>query len=500
MRHTNIQGRLSTLAQDISRGLDAIAERRLRTALLEHTPVAIAILCDRVVIHANAAMDRLLGYPPGYFVGHSSRMIHADEKEFGRVGKAYATLRAEGRVTLHNVRARHRDGHELILELHGHELDKARSVWTLIDRTRQAQLQKLYQALMRVSARLLTADDEMTLLEESSNALIHDTVLHAVWITRGNAGHSLEAAARASSGFCLPQRLDLHKAASSLAAQAWRRQQMVYDNARDQDSGIREWLPFITDDHELSELAVPIRHQGRPWGVIDFISLARGVFDKDTAATCRRIAELLGYGLDQLELRERLQKSQRKEAHNARHDSLTGLPNRMALSEYLPRALARARRKGNRLAVGLMDLDAFKPINDTFGHEAGDALLQQLAQRIKSHLRETDFFCRLGGDEFVLVLENLESEHLSAMLEQVLERLRVLVARPFEIGQQRKVNVDFTLGLALYPEDGESLERLLRKADAAMYHGKQRKTGRRREWQRTRTPPPPDEQCRDERS
>jgi len=158
----------------------------------------------------------------------------------------------------------------------------------------------------------------------------------------------------------------------------------------------------------------------------------------------------------------------------AGHDALTGLPNRVVLADRFARALERARRQRTQLAVCMLDLDQFKPVNDTYGHEVGDELLVQTAQRLTAELRGLDTLCRLGGDEFVLLFEDLED---SATLSGALLRLLSLLAEPFEIAGHR-IRVSASIGMTVFPDDDADADTLLRHADQAMYVAKQ--SGRNR--------------------
>ena len=158
----------------------------------------------------------------------------------------------------------------------------------------------------------------------------------------------------------------------------------------------------------------------------------------------------------------------------ARYDSLTKLPNRALLGERLEQALNQTRRRGQHLAVVFIDLDGFKAVNDSHGHEAGDHLLITLAERMKGALRDGDILARLGGDEFVAVLLDLADVDASAPM---LNRLLDAAARPFQYGQAR-LQVSATLGVTFYPQaQGATQEleagQLLRQADQAMYQAKQ---------------------------
>lgn len=163
-------------------------------------------------------------------------------------------------------------------------------------------------------------------------------------------------------------------------------------------------------------------------------------------------------------------------------DHLTGLCSRLDLDQRLQLALARAARRGTQVAVGYIDLDRFKPVNDTLGHAAGDALLRELGTRWRADLRASELIARLGGDEFVVVVEDLDPASASAQMNAVFERLHRAVELPFELAG-RSVRVSMTVGVALFPLDATEPDLLLRHADAAMYQGKrERDKAQRRAW------------------
>ncbi len=188
----------------------------------------------------------------------------------------------------------------------------------------------------------------------------------------------------------------------------------------------------------------------------------------------------LGAVVAQLDITERKQTEARIQ-QLAFYDSLTGLPNRHTLEQYLPEATARAQRHHTRYAIGFIDLDDFKPINDRWGHQTGDELLRQLAGRLRKTLRETDFIARLGGDEFVVVFEDLNIKNTLAELRILLERLHQAVETPFDLGADHQVMIDMTLGLAIAGQE-DTLDALLRQTDAAMYQAKQHKAERTHWW------------------
>jgi len=165
-------------------------------------------------------------------------------------------------------------------------------------------------------------------------------------------------------------------------------------------------------------------------------------------------------------------------AHSATHDPLTDLPNRALFLDRLSQAIARTRRTGGFLATIFIDLDRFKEINDSLGHEAGDRLLQETARRIQSALRTTDSVARLGGDEFVVLVNEIAGvDNALEIARKILEAIRSPVVPVRDDGQgeegpEEDREVAASIGIAVYPEDGEDGATLIRHADLAMYGAK----------------------------
>jgi len=156
--------------------------------------------------------------------------------------------------------------------------------------------------------------------------------------------------------------------------------------------------------------------------------------------------------------------------HLAMHDALTDLPNRTLLTERLEQAIIRARREKSSLGLMYFDLDQFKPINDSLGHEVGDLLLKAVAGRVVECVRESDTVARIGGDEFVVLLPSLEGEQDALM---VAEKIRAALCQPFHVAG-RTLDISASIGLAICPEHGNDEQTLMRNADAAMYLAKRR--------------------------
>ncbi|MBX5461335.1 MAG: EAL domain-containing protein [Steroidobacteraceae bacterium] len=184
--------------------------------------------------------------------------------------------------------------------------------------------------------------------------------------------------------------------------------------------------------------------------------------------------EVLAITMSDVTLRRKIEsqllEKQQHLDHLAHHDQLTGLPNRHYLAAHLPEAIADARRTGSSLAVLFLDLDRFKHINDSRGHEVGDQLLKTVAQRIRSTVRTEDVVVRMGGDEFIVVLKNVKTPKL---VNDTAVRINEALAAPVVV-DGRPLVTTVSIGVSLYPRDGTDMGELLRRSDTAMYQAKDR--------------------------
>lgn len=156
-----------------------------------------------------------------------------------------------------------------------------------------------------------------------------------------------------------------------------------------------------------------------------------------------------------------------RERFLAYHDALTGLPNRVFFADVLRRTVAQAASTAGRVIIFFLDLDNFKPINDSLGHAMGDQLLVAVAERLNMTVRKTDIVARLGGDEFGILLVDLTDVEVASVAQNILHR----ISQPFSI-QSRLVHTTASIGISTYPALGTEAEELLNKADRAMYHAK----------------------------
>ncbi len=330
---------------------------------------------------------------------------------------------------------------------------------------------------------LIASRSESELLETACTRLLEGGLFAAAWIGQPDEQGRVQivAAAGHARETLEPLTLEVRDDAPDALSRTWRDAARAIET--DPESMlIRPWQAYALAGCTQEAMTLPLRRSGKLWAMLVLVANDSADLDAIVQDTLVRTAELISQALTEIDLKQLLQTRESEQAYLARHDALTGLANRLALEQHLPHAMARARRGGHQLAIGVLDLDDFKPVNDTYGHAAGDRLLQQLGARLQAQLRESDLLARLGGDEFVLVLDELDAKHPRQVLATVLARLHRAVEQAFELGPGVPVVVGMSMGLALYPEHGEEPDSLLRQADGALYAAKAAKARRQRWW------------------
>jgi diguanylate cyclase (GGDEF)-like protein len=175
------------------------------------------------------------------------------------------------------------------------------------------------------------------------------------------------------------------------------------------------------------------------------------------------LARAIRYAIERKRFEEHL-------TYLAQYDHLTGLVNRILFRDRLVQATARSKRMQQMLGLMLLDLDRFKLVNDTFGHDVGDELLKAVSERLKTCVREVDTVARMGGDEFTIILEGVSSEQNVLV---VAKRITESIATPFEL-KGHCISIGISIGITIYPQDDHPVDELLKHADTAMYQAKQR--------------------------
>jgi len=163
-----------------------------------------------------------------------------------------------------------------------------------------------------------------------------------------------------------------------------------------------------------------------------------------------------------------LAKSEQRYRELATRDSLTGILNKFAFQEELNRIISNSKRTNTKFALLFLDLDHFKEVNDTYGHDIGDKLLQEVTNRVLANIRTEDVFARIGGDEFVLIFTNIKND----TLEKLVKKAIILFRKPWIIGNI-KLNVTTSIGVTLFPDNADNEIELMKKADIAMYKSKE---------------------------
>lgn len=216
-----------------------------------------------------------------------------------------------------------------------------------------------------------------------------------------------------------------------------------------------------TDDEALATRMVQV-------GAQDY--LVKGSID------ARLLGRTLRHAMERHALMRDLESARVRESHRATHDGLTGLPNRVVFNDRVTRALSAAQRYQEQVAVGFLDIDAFKDINDRFGHAVGDQVLIHVAHRLSDIVRQSDMVARYGGDEFTLLVERSRGRESAVAL---LASFVATVSVPLRVGGHT-IGLSLSLGVAVFPDDGQSADDLLRAADAAMYRQKATRRARAR--------------------
>ncbi|MBF0125488.1 MAG: diguanylate cyclase, partial [Magnetococcales bacterium] len=446
-------------------------------AVFESTQDAI-VACDAIgtVVFWNYGATQLFGYTAEQIVGQPVTRLIPERYQTAhqaalQQAAATGTLKSisGGRFDLHAVT---RAGNEIPIET-------ALSTWTtdqerffvaimrdISDRKQQeAHNMRVQQSRSAISALLQMALEPTSLMDQLREAL--DIILAVPWLTieskgsiflvdeetqeliltveRGLATHLLTACARIPFGHCLCGR----------AAQSG---QMVYSAHLDDLHDVT--FPGIKPH---GHYCMPILSRGRLLGVINLYIADGHNCDDEETAFLQAIANTLAGIIERKGVEQQLE-------HLAYHDALTGLPNRKLLMSRLQRDVARAKREQLMLAVLFLDLDRFKAVNDTLGHEVGDRLLIEVGQRLQTCLREVDTVARLGGDEFTVILSVI---HHQDDAFKVARKVISVLTEPFIINGH-DCHIGTSIGISFFPQHADKADDLIKKADVAMYAVKQR--------------------------
>lgn len=451
--------------------LDALRQTTAELiSIFETALIGIAIVRYGRVFRCNERYETLLGYQPSDLPGVSVRTLFPSDQDFSLARLAFRETLKSGGIYRQEQQLRRRNGQAFWARISGRAFDPEAiedgSVWLIEDITEQRM----------AAARVQQALDEQH--------MIFDNAAVGIMFLRNRVLFRCNRKLAEISGYPI----------ENLIGQSTR---IFYFNEEDYQAHVQDFADIIrTGGIYVGEIKV--RHaSGRPvWVRVtgrhadnvgdvdngDIVWIVEDVTERREAQAAlhqahelleqrvvERTAELAETNAQlQEEVFERMRAEQRI-WHVAHHDALTGLPNRALLHDRLAQVLTQAERSQQHVAVMFLDLDRFKSINDSLGHDVGDELLKAVARRLQGVVRSIDTVSRLGGDEFVVVLPNVNTpEDAGRVAEKILMALA-----PVEAIQGHALRATPSIGICLYPEDGSDAYTLMKNADTAMYHAKE---------------------------
>lgn len=397
-------------------------EQHIR-AVLNGVPEAILTLNDKgIIIDANPATETVLGGEVGSLRGQPIFQFFRPELAI---------------YSLETLNARLREGGEF----DGQRLDQsALSMWLSLSRIDSVEGKVWVCVISDVTAWKQT-DERLQQLSYEQNAILENAIIGIAFIRERQF------------------------------VRVNRRFEQLFGYERDQIVGKSTMTIYPNEQayYQFGEQAYPVLSAGDSYEAQ--LELTKRDGDKFWAAVSGKSVDPANPSAGTIWLFEDVTKQRENEEYLtqlASIDALTGLPNRNVFNDRVAHAIHKAQRDVGRLAVLFLDLDHFKHINDSMGHKAGDILLAEVANRIKSCLREGDTVARLGGDEFTMLLEDVRSaEYVGKVAEKVIQAM----SHAFRL-ESTEVNISPSIGISLYPADGRDVDMLVRNADAAMYHAK----------------------------
>ncbi|NOJ42461.1 bifunctional diguanylate cyclase/phosphodiesterase [Bradyrhizobium australiense] len=262
---------------------------------------------------------------------------------------------------------------------------------------------------------------------------------------------------------------EAHPEGRGLCGQAIRSQRPCIINDYLADPNAEAFHHRARLDGTNSGAAFPLLVHGKAVGVMSFMSLEKDTFTTEFAELLQRLVDNVSFALENFERADERTRADERIEYLASHDSLTNLPNREMFSSMLRRAIDTAARYQRQFALLFIDLDRFKVINDSLGHDAGDMLLVEIGGRLRRALRSSDIVARLGGDEFVVILEETAERH---EVERIAGELLSILSQPLQLSGH-ECQTTASIGIAMYPSDGADMQTLTKNADMAMYLAKE---------------------------
>ncbi|WP_082493750.1 EAL domain-containing protein [Massilia sp. Leaf139] len=396
-------------------------------AILDNVMFGVVFTRERRIVSVNRRTEQLFGYPEGSLIGLPASILFVSEGDHARAEGEFFPRLARGEETSHERQFRRRDGSLLWCMVSGSSIDPAHpeagNVWVFADISERKQSEEK----LRLSS---------TVLEHIADGVMVVDVYGMIVTVNPAFSHI--------TGF----------ASSEVVGKSW---SVTRSTRHDPDLFWNMWRQLSESGFWRGELW-STRKDGETY--LEWLTVSTVRNDEG------RVTHYVGVFSDITRLKE----SQEKLDYLAHHDPLTSLPNRLLFNDRLLHAIGRATRENQQLAVMFIDLDRFKNVNDTLGHHVGDELLKQVATALGERLRDGDTLARLGGDEFIVLLENVDGSYGAG---QVACKMMALFEQPFLVSNH-ELFVTGSIGISLFPGDGQDGNVLVKNADVAMYQAKSR--------------------------
>lgn len=411
-------------------------EQRFRALIEGGNDLVVVVDAEGRISYASPSAGRALGYAPDEVVGRDAfAFVYPDDLD--KAGGRFVELLENpgvANIQQFNIRLVSADGGLLPVEVRGNNRFDAPGVEGLILNMRDVTERNEATEALRAS-------------ETRNRAILESAADGIVMLSADGRVESCNGAAERMFG----------RAASEMVGAP------ISDLVVVRSSALH--------DESLAETGSD--RQGATFIDVEGRSADGGVFPIEAAVSAAASEGGVGFTVVLRDVTEQ-REYERRLAHLALHDGLTGLPNRRALLDRAETAIARARRSGQHVAVLFLDLDRFKVVNDSLGHEQGDRLLRLAAERMQSSIRESDTLARIGGDEFVVLCEGVDTV---LSITELAARLCASLAEPFQLGESEAF-VGGSIGVAVWDGGGTTADDLMRRADTAMYRAKEAGRGR----------------------
>jgi len=382
---------------------------------------------ERNNLFVNDRLSEMFGYDKERLLSTNAEIFHVNHDTFLKFAELAFDAVLKGEPLGIDYQFKHADGSLFWVHIAGDPIAAANEVlWTMVDITARKEAQREIEDINYNLEQYLEAIDKIgiglfVVDEDYNTRYMNKTMISWFGDHRGKTCYSSVAGLSSPCPYCkLPE--------------------VIHENKK------VSYEPVTPNGESFEIVATSIKNSDGTTSKMEFI---------------RNVT-------DQKKVQERLKREKEKFDYQAHHDVLTGLPNRLLFTDRLFQSMEKAKRNNSKIALLFIDLDHFKEINDSLGHDIGDKILQEVTQRLQENLRDEDTLARLGGDEFTLILEDLvEAQDASMVATKILNAL----SDSIKIGEHT-LYVSSSIGISIFPDDGETTQNLLKFADSAMYKAK----------------------------